>query len=101
MNFQWAYSVKTCGNAKARCNLNGSPFEIKRMNLIINKTYAACVDQVGQKTFWSLTSNLGYVAVGIDVVNGYAHAEAPAIDTFLVIDDQYAEWYSQVNGKRS
>ena len=98
MKFTWTYAVKACGKAKARCTLNGSPFEIRRNNLKIKKTYAACVDQVGQKIFWALTAICGYQAVGIDVVNGYAHAPPPGHATFIRIDDQYAEWYHHTYG---
>ena len=93
MNFQWAYKLKSDGTPKARCALDGSPRQIARHNLQINKTYSACVDQVANIIFWSLTSSLNYVVCGIDIVNGYAHAPPPDIQTYIVIDDQYADWY--------
>ena len=95
MNFQWAYKLKTDGTPKARCALDGSPRQIARRHLKINKTYSACVDQVANRIFWSLASSLNNVVCGIDIVNGYAHAPPPDIPTYLVIDEQYADWYLQ------
>ena len=95
MKFQWAYRLKQDGTPKARCNLNGSPHEIRRKRLAIHKTYAACVDQVGQNLFWSLTCHENMHVHGIDVINGYQHAPPPATQTFVEIDDQYAEWYAK------
>ena len=93
MNFQWAYKLKSDGTPKARCALDGSPRQISRRNLQINKTYSACVDQVANRIFWSISSSLNNIICGIDIVNGYAHAPPPDIPTYLVIDDQYADWY--------
>ena len=36
---------------------------------------------------------MNYVVCGIDIFNGYAHAPAPEVLTYLVIDDQYADWH--------
>ena len=95
MNFQWEYKLKSDGTPKARCALDGSPQQISRRRLQINKTYSTCVDQVANRIFWSLAISLNNVVCGIDIVNGYAHAPPLDIPTYLVIDEQYAHWYLQ------
>ena len=91
INLLWAYSIKTDGTKKSRCVCNGSP---KRKGTVtLAHTFAACLEQPGARTFWAVAALLGLIIIGADASNAFAEAPAPKAPLYVVVDQQYREWW--------
>ncbi|KAI2490764.1 hypothetical protein MHU86_23811 [Fragilaria crotonensis] len=45
------------------------------------------------RLFFALCAHEGFVSLKVDATNAYANSPPPNQPTFVVIDDQYADWY--------
>ncbi|KAI2501677.1 hypothetical protein MHU86_12801 [Fragilaria crotonensis] len=50
------------------------------------------------RLFFALCAHEGYVSLKVDATNAYANSPPPNQPTFVVIDDQYADWYLARHG---
>lgn len=61
---------------------------------------ATCVEQPACCLYWSLTASEGLLAMGADAGNAFfAEAPPPVQPYFMIIDDQFAEWWTESEGK--
>ncbi|KAI2495455.1 hypothetical protein MHU86_19042 [Fragilaria crotonensis] len=61
--------------------------------LKLANTYSSCIEQPCMRLFFALCAHEGYVSLKVDATNAYANSPPPNQPTFVVIDDQYADWY--------
>ena len=91
INLLWAYSIKTDGTKKSRCVCNGNP---KRKGTVtLAHTFAACLEQPGARTFWAASTILDLIVIGADASNAFAEAPPPKAPLYVVIDQQYRDWW--------
>lgn len=57
------------------------------------ETYTTCVEQPVCRLYWSLTAGLCLLAMGADVGNAFAEAPPPQQPFYMIIDDQFMEWW--------
>ena len=88
----WQYHVKRDGQHRARQCCNG----LKQVAPILHalaKTYASCVKHPIQQQFLTLAAKQNFLLFGGDSKDAFAHSPAPEVLTFMMIDNQYYEWY--------
>ena len=91
INLLWAYSTKTDGTKKSRCVCNGNP---KRKGTVtLAHTFAACLEQPGARTFWATSAILDLIVLGADASNAFAEVPPPKAPLYVVIDQQYRDWW--------
>eukprot|EP00957_Ditylum_brightwellii_P010220 772753-Ditylum_brightwellii.AAC.2 len=56
-------------------------------------TYSSCTSQIGMKLFNTIDSLRNYIIIGADATNAYTQSPLPTEPTFMLIDDQYTDWY--------
>ncbi|KAI2500319.1 hypothetical protein MHU86_14199 [Fragilaria crotonensis] len=66
--------------------------------LKLANTYSSCIEQPCMRLFFALCAHEGYVSLKVDATNAYANSPPPNQPTFVVIDDQYADWYLARHG---
>ena len=76
---------------------NGSKKAAPQLHAVAS-TWSSCVELPVQRIFLGIAADLGLTVYGGDATNAYAHSPAPN-DTYLAIDDAYAEWYKDTVGK--
>jgi hypothetical protein len=81
---------------KSRGTCNGGTRYGKVVTLA--KTYAACVKQPAHCLTWSLIAALNYVGLGCDVSNAFAKAPAPKEPFYMVVDEQFRDWWENCLG---
>ena len=91
INLLWAYSIKTDGTKKSRCVCNGSPKRKGTVTLAHN--FAASLEQPGARTFWASSSILDMIVLGADASNAFTEAPPPKASLFVVVDQQYRDWW--------
>ena len=89
--FYWDYSRKSTGEYKARCVVNGAPNQ--KGSVILAQTYAASLEQPGQRIFWATVANESLYAVGSDATNAFEEAPSPVEKLYILIDEQYRNWW--------
>ena len=94
--FYWDYSRKPTGEYKARCVVNGAPTQ--KGSVTLAQTYAASLEQPGQRLFWATVANESLYAVGSDATNAFAEAPPPVAELYILIDEPYRNWW--VNHKK-
>jgi hypothetical protein len=82
---------------KSRGTCNGGTRYGKVVTLA--ETYAACVEQPAHRLTWSLIAALNYIGHGCDVSNAFAEAPAPKEQFYMVVDDQFRDWWENCLGK--
>ncbi len=87
----WNYAIKGDGTRKARNRCDGSPRAAPQLKLA--NTYSSCIEQPCMHLFFALCAHKGYFSLKVDATNAYANSPPPNQPTFVVIDDQYADWY--------
>ncbi|KAI2506527.1 hypothetical protein MHU86_7937 [Fragilaria crotonensis] len=92
----WNYIIKGDGSRKARNCCDGSPRAAPQLKLA--NTYSSCIEQPCMRLFFALCAHEGYVSLKVDATNAYANSPPPNQPTFVVIDDQYADWYLARHG---
>lgn len=83
--------------AKARGTCNGGPRYGKVVTLA--ETFAACLEQPAHRLAWALTAACNHIALGCDVANAFAEADAPEEPFYMEVDDQFNTWWTQHLGK--
>ena len=76
---------------------NGSKKVIPQLYAVAS-TWSSCVELSVQRIFLGIAADLGLNVYGGDVTDAYAHSPAPN-DTYLAIDDVYADYYKATFGK--
>jgi hypothetical protein len=87
----WNYAIKGDGTRKARNCCDGSPRAAPQLKLA--NTYSSCIEQPCMRLFFALCAHEGFTSLKVDATNAYANSPPPNQPTFVVIDDQYADWY--------
>ena len=64
----------------------------------VASTWSSCVELPVQRIFLGIAADLGLTVYGGDATDAYAHSLAPN-DTYLAIDDAYADWYKDTFGE--
>jgi hypothetical protein len=76
---------------KSRGTCNGGSRHGKIVTLA--ETYAACVEQPAHRMVWAIIAGLNYIGLGCDVSNAFAEAPPPKKPYFMVIDQQFRDWW--------
>ena len=95
--FVWTYLIKEDPKTgepiyKARGTCNGGKRYGKAVT--IAETYATCVEQPACRIFWSIAASANLVVMGADAGNAFAEAPPPVDPFYMIIDDQYREWWT-------
>jgi hypothetical protein len=93
----WNYSIKSDGTRKARNCCDGSPRAAPQLKLA--NTYSSCIEQPCMRLYFSLCAFEGFTSLMVDATNAYANSPPPNQPTFVVIDEQYANWYLRRHGR--
>ena len=64
----------------------------------VASTWSSCVELPVQHVFLGIAADLYLTVYGSNATDAYAHSPAPS-DTYLAIDDAYADWYKDIFGK--
>ena len=88
----WQYKVKNNGTRRSRNCCDGSPRAAPALHGIAS-TYSSCVEQPVQQLFFALSAHRGHGVYGGDAMDAYAHSPPPAVPTYVVIDEEYSDWY--------
>jgi hypothetical protein len=70
-----------------------------RKVVTLAETYATCVEKPAHRLMWSLIAALSYVGLGCDVSNAFAEAPAPKEPFYMVVDEQFRDWWKNCLGK--
>jgi hypothetical protein len=94
--FVWIYLLKE-GKPKARATCNGG----KRFGCAVtmSETYATCVEQPACRTFWALSAADDMIVIGADAGNAFAEAPPPDQPFYMLIDEQFNEWWTEHLGR--
>ena len=57
------------------------------------KTYFFCVEHPIQRQFLALATEQNFLLFGGDAEDTFSHSPAPEVPTYMMIDNQYYEWY--------
>ncbi|KAI2514205.1 retrotransposon [Fragilaria crotonensis] len=87
----WNYIIKSDGTRKARNCCDGSPRAAPQLKLA--NTYSSCIEQPCMRMFFALCTHEGFISLKVDATNAYANSPPPDQPTFVIIDDQYADWH--------
>ena len=99
--FVWAYIIKIdpiTGEPvfKARATCNGGKRYGKAITMA--ETYATCVAQPACRLYGAITASEGLISLGADAGNAFAKAPPPVEPFYMLIDDQYHEWWVECLG---
>ena len=75
---------------------NGSKKAKPQLHAVAS-TWSSCVELPVQRMFMGIAAHASLTIYGGDATDAYAHSPAPN-DTFLAVDDAYAEWYKDKYG---
>ena len=91
--FIWTYVVKDDDNKtkKARATCNGDPH--MKGTITMGHTYADSLDHTASRFFWSILAAKGHIVFGADVSNVFAEAHPPKAPLYMIVDQQYRDWY--------
>ena len=93
----WQYSVKRSGVRRSRMCCDGSKRAAPQLHAVAS-TWSSCVELPVQRIFLGIAADLNLTIYGGDATDAYAHSPAPN-DTYLAIDDAYADWYKDRFGE--
>jgi hypothetical protein len=65
----------------------------------MSETYATCVEQPACRTFWALSAADGMIVIGADAGNAFAEAPPPDQPFYMLIDEQFNEWWTEHLGR--
>ena len=92
----WQYLVKCTGVQQSQMCCNGSKCVVPQLHAVAS-TWLLCVELPIQQLFLGMCAHSGLTIYVGDATNAYAHSPDPN-DTYLSIDDAYAEWYKDAKG---
>ena len=55
--------------------------------------YAGSLDHTASRIFWRISAAKGYIIFGTDASNAFAEAPPPQDSLYMIIDQQYRDWY--------
>ena len=87
----WTYLKKDDGRSKARLVCNGAPS--KKGSVTLGQTYAAALEQSGNRIFWAAAAAKNMVVYGADASNAFAEAPPPKAPLYVRIDTPFREWW--------
>ena len=87
----WTYLKKDDGRSKARLVCNGAPS--KKGSVTLGQTYAAALEQSGNRIFWAAAAARNMVVYGADASNAFAEAPPPKAPLYVRIDTPFREWW--------
>ena len=93
----WQYVVKKSGVRRSQVCCNGSKKAVLQLHAVAS-TWSSCVELPVQRLFMGLFVDMGFIIYGGNARDSYAHSSAPN-DTYLAINDAYADWYFKKNGE--
>ena len=98
----WTYVFKTNPltnepEPKSRGTCNGGQRYGKVVTL--EETYAACLEQPAHRLTWAISAGLNYISIGCDVGNAFAEANGPKEVFYMLVDDQFQEWWTKHLGR--
>ena len=93
----WNYVVKRSGQRRSRLCCNGSKKACPELHEVAS-TWSSCVELPIQRLFLGICAHQNLAIYGADAQDAYAHEEADG-NTYLAIDDAYADWYYNKYGK--
>ena len=76
---------------------NGSKKAAPQLHAVAS-TWSSYEELPVQRVFLGIAANLGLTIFGSDATDAYADSSAPN-DTYLAIDDTYADWYKDTTGR--
>ena len=94
--FVWTYLYKDNGIKiiqKARGTCNGGKRYGKAVTLA--HTYASCVEQPASRLYYALAAMEGMTVIGADASNAFAEAPPPVSPLYMLIDDQFRNWWTK------
>ena len=69
---------------------NGSKKTASQLHAV-GSTWSSCIELPVQQVFLGIAADLDLTVYGDDATDAYAHSPAPN-DTYVAIDDAYADW---------
>ncbi len=88
----WTYNVKALDLRKKMCCVcNGSPRAGKA--IILDETYANCVDQTSSRMFYAITAAKNLLVYGTDVSNAFAEAPLPKQGLYIYPNRAFNQWW--------
>jgi hypothetical protein len=88
----WTYNIKALDlRKKARCVCDGSPRASEA--IILDKTYANCVDQTSLRMFYAISAAENLLIYGADVSNAFAEAPPPKQGFNIYPNRAFNEWW--------
>ena len=88
----WQYHIKRDGTRRARQCCNGSKYAAPLLHALA-MTYSSCVEHPIQRLFFAIAAEKNLLVFGGDAKDAYGHSPGPERDTYVIIDDAYAEWH--------
>ena len=71
---------------------NGNPR--RKGTVTLAHTFAACLEQPGSRTFWEIVAFFNMLVIGADASNAFAEAPAPKAPLYVIVDQQFREWWA-------
>ena len=95
----WQYHIKRDGQCRARQCCDGSKRVAPILHALV-KTYFSCVEHPIQQQFLALAAEKNFLLFGGDAKDAFTHSPAPEVPTYIMINNQYYEWYFHSFKKR-
>ena len=96
LHLHWQYLVKRTGVRWSQMCCNGSKHAAPQLHAVAS-TWSSCVELPIQQLFLGMYAQSGLKLYGGDATDAYVHSPAPN-NTYLSVDDAYAEWYKDTKG---
>ena len=90
----WKYHIKRCGTRRAPLCYNGSKYAAPLLHELA-LTYSSCVEHPIQQLFFAIAANLNLKVYSGSAKDAFAHSPGHEMNTYLGINNAYAEWYKQ------
>jgi hypothetical protein len=98
MRFHWAYKQKEDGTYRSRFCGDGSRRALPQLYDLLD-TYHSCLASPIYRMHLALCAVNGLIDYGADVVDAYAHSEAPNLPCYLYVDAAYRDWWYNKTGE--
>ena len=80
---------------KARATCNGDPH--MKGTVTMGHTYTDSLDHTASRIFWSIPAAKDRIVFGVDGYNSFAEILPPKDPLYIIIDQQYHDWYRHTN----
>ena len=88
----WQHHLKRDGHSRAKQCCNGSKQDASILHALA-KTYFFCVEHPIQRQCLALAAEKHFLLFGGDKKDAFVHSPAPEVPMYMMIDNQYSEWY--------